>query len=158
MKSMTYYPKNKYSKPFSPKKPVRSFRDLEVYQKTLECAVIIAKDIKPVLVKQKYDFLENMVNCSMSIPLYIAEAHSVRFADFAGGIMGLEKAMAASNKMIVYLEAIKGVYGSKVDGELIDEIIGRYAENRNKTFHLEKSWKRFKEANLDAPMPKLPRY
>ena len=30
---------------FVPKKPVRTFRDLEVYQKTLECAVIIAKDI-----------------------------------------------------------------------------------------------------------------
>lgn len=139
-----------YQKKFTPKKPVRSFRDLEIYQKTLECACIIAKDIKPVLVKQKYDFLENMVNCSMSIPLYIGEAHSIRFADFAAGIMGLEKAMAASNKMIVYLEAIKGVYGSKVDGELIDDIIGRYVETRTKTFHLEKSWKRFKEANPEG--------
>src|SRR3989344_2947753 len=30
---------------FTPKKPVRSFRDLEVYQKTLECSVLIDKDI-----------------------------------------------------------------------------------------------------------------
>ena len=29
---MAYYQKNKYSK-FTPRKPVRSFRDLEIYQK-----------------------------------------------------------------------------------------------------------------------------
>ena len=136
-----------YKKQFVPKKPVHTFRDLDVYQKTMECAVIIAKNIKPALVKAKYEFLENFTNCSMSIPLYIGEAHSIRFADFAAGIAGLEKAMAACNKMIIYLEHIKGVYGGKVDGELIDDIIGRYAESRTKMFHLEKSWKRFKEAN-----------
>lgn len=147
-----------YKQKFTPKKPVRSFRDLEVYQKTLECAVIIAKDIKPVLIKLKYDFVENFINCSMSIPLYIGEAHSIRFADFAAGIAGLEKAMAAGNKMIIYLEAVKGVYGSKVDGELIDDIIGRYAENRSKTFHLEKSWRRFKENNPEGGEKKSFRY
>lgn len=144
---MTEYIKNKYSRPFTVKKPVRSFRDLDVYQKSMECAVIIAKNIKPNLLKLKYDYLENMLNCSMSVPLYIGEAHSTRFADFNGGVSLLEKAMAGCNKMIVYLEAIKGVYGSKVDVGLIDDIIGRYAEGRVKMFHLEKSWKRFKEGN-----------
>ena len=143
---MTYYQK-KYSKTFTPKKPVHTFRDLEVYQKTIECSVIIVKSLKPGLVKLKYDFVENFTNCCMSIPLYIGEAHSVRFADFAAGIAGLEKAMAACNKMVIYLEQIKGIYGSKVDGELIDDIIGRYAESRGKIFRLEKSWKRFREDN-----------
>lgn len=138
---------NKYNKPFTPKKPVRSFRDLDVYQKSIECAVIIAKDMKLKLARLKYDYLENMLNCSMSVPLYIGEAHSVRFADFKGGVSLLEKAMAGCNKMIVYLEAIKGVYGLKMDVGLIDDIIGRYAESRTKMFHLEKSWKRFKESN-----------
>jgi hypothetical protein len=141
---MIYY-QNK--KPFTPKKPVRSFRDLDVYQKSMECAVIIAKDMKLKLARLKYDYLENMLNCSMSVPLYIGEAHSTRFADFKGGVSLLEKAMASCNKMIVYLEVIKGVYGSKVDTGLIDDIIGRYAEGRIKMFHLEKSWKRFKESN-----------
>ncbi len=147
---MTEYIKNKYSRPFTVKKPVRSFRDLDVYQKSMECAVIIAKDMKPNLTKLKYDYLENMLNCSMSVPLYIGEAHSTRFADFKGGVSLLEKAMASCNKMIVYLEAVKGVYGSKVDAGLIDDIIGRYAEGRVKMFHLEKSWKRF-----NVPLPKL---
>ncbi len=144
---MPYYNK----KPFTPRKPVHTFRDLDVYQKAMECSVLIVKNIRPGLVKLKYLFLENFINCSMTIPLYIGEAHSIRFANFGEGVAGLEKAMASSNKMIIYLEQIKGIYGSKVDTELIEDIIGRYAENRGKIFHLEKSWKRFKENNPDGP-------
>jgi len=147
---MTYYQKNKYSKPFTPRKPVRSFRDLDVYQKSMECAVLLIKDLMPTLAafgKSKkeivYSFGENMVNCAMSIPLSIGEAHSMRFASFQGGIALLEKAMSGSNKMIVYLEEIKGVYGAKVDVGFVDDLIRRYADNRTKMFHLEKSWKKF---------------
>jgi hypothetical protein len=142
----TNYQKNKYARPFTPKKPVRSFRDLDVYQKSMECAVLMSKDMKPVLVKLKYDHLENMLNCAMSVPLYIGEAHSMRFADFKGGVSLLEKAMSGCNKMIVYLEAIKGVYGVKVNVGLIDDIVTRYSDSRTKMFHLEKSWLRFREA------------
>lgn len=126
------------------RKPVRSFRDLDIYQKTLECSVLIVKDLVPELEKLGYSFRENMVNCAMSVPLFIGEAHSLRFASFEGGVMLLEKAMAGCNKMIVYLEQMKGVYGEKLDVSLIDDLIGRYADSRTKSFHLEKSWKRFK--------------
>ncbi len=143
-----------YAKQFTPKKPVYSFRNLEVYQKTLECSILIAKNIRPVLIKLKYEFWENLNNCSMSIPLYIGESHSIRFADFAGGVGLLEKAMASSNKMIVYLEHIKGLYGSKVDVELIEDIISRYADSRGKMFRLEKAWKRYRENDLANPKPK----
>lgn len=131
------------------RKPVRSFRDLEIYQRTLECSVIIVKDLVPKLQRLKYKFEENMVNCAMSVPLFISEAHSLRFANFLGGITLLEKSMAGCNKMIVYLEQMKGVYGAKIDVDLIDILINRYAESRIKSFHLEKSWKRFKINEVD---------
>ena len=136
----------KYSKPyaFTPKKPVRSFRDLDVYQKSLECSVLISKNIAPALVKNKYSFTERTVECAMSVPLYIAEGHSLRFADFTLGVGYLEKAMASSNKTVVYLEQAKGLYGSKIDVGLVDDVIGRYMDSRVKMFHLEKSWKRFR--------------
>ena len=110
---MPYY-QNKYSKSFQPKKPVHSFRDLEVYQKPMECSVLIVKDLKPGLVKLKYPFLENMNNCAMSIPLFVGDAHSIRSNNFTEGVNTLEKAMAGCNKMIIYLEQVKGLYGSKV--------------------------------------------
>lgn len=147
---MTYNPNNKYSKPFTVKKPVKSFRDLEIYQKTLECSVLIVKDLMPVLEKLNYSFGENMINCAMSVPLFIGEAHSLRFQSFEGGVTLLEKSMAGCNKMIVYLEQMKGVYGSKIDTDLVDDLIGRYSTSRIKSFHLEKSWKRFKDGDVGS--------
>ena len=136
---------NRYK--FQPKKPVRSFRDLEVYQKTVECSVIITRDIKPGLVKLKYDFLENMINCCMSVPLYVGESHSMRFSDFKLAVATLEKAMQGCNKMIVYLEQAVGVYGSKLDQALIEDLMHRYMDVRGKMFRLEKSWKKYREEN-----------
>jgi hypothetical protein len=138
------YNKN-YKTGFGVKKVVRSFRDLEVYQKMLEASVIVAKDIKPALKKIKYMLADNLTDCSMSIPLYIAEGHSIRFGDHKQGLLLLERAMAGCNKMIVYLEQAKGIYGDKLDGGLIDDLVRRYGEVRTKIFRLEKSWQKWTE-------------
>lgn len=132
-----------------PRKPVRTFRDLEVYQKMIECAVLISKNLMPRLARQKYPFAERLSECAMSAPLLIAEAHSLRFADFALGVGFLEKAMSASNKMAVYLEHVKGMYGAKLDASLIDDLVGRYADCRIKMFRLEQSWKRYRSEYQD---------
>ncbi len=134
-----------YNYKFQPKKPVRSFRDLEVYQKTVECSVIIIRDVRPKLAKLKYDFLENMTNCSMSVPLYVGESHSMRFSDFKLAVATLEKAMQGCNKMIVYLEQMVGVYGAKLDQTLIEDLMHRYMDVRGKMWRLEKSWKKYRE-------------
>ncbi len=54
--------------------------------------------------------------------------------------------------MVIYLEHIKGMYGSKVDVGLIDDVINRYAESRIKTFHLELSWKKWTTTSRDNDM------
>jgi len=143
---MENYIKSKYNNKykFTPKKPVKTFRDLDIYQATLQCSVIVVKNIRPKLITLKYPFVEGITDCTMSVPLFIGEAHSIRFGNFPLGLSLIEKAMSGCNKMIVYLEHIKGIYGNKVDGDVIDEIIARYVESRTKTFHLEKSWKRFR--------------
>ena len=133
---------------FKPKKPIRSFRDLEVYQKTLECAVIYSKDIKPGLVKLQYDLLEGMTNCALSIPLFIAESHGMRFSDFKVAVVTLEKAMLGCNKMIVYLEQVSGIYGAKLSIDLIENLSRSYMDARGKMFRLEKSWQKIRQADV----------
>jgi len=150
------YLQSKYrtNRAFAPKKPVKTFRDLEVYQKTLACAVVVVKDIRPKLVALKYPFVEGVTDCAMNVPLAIGEAHSVRFGDFAKGLSSMERALAGCNKMIIYLEHVKGMYGGKVDGGVLDDAIARYAESRTKAFRLEASWKRWREANaMSVPAP-----
>lgn len=140
----SYQKNNSYKKSFTPKRPVKTFRDLDVYQKPIECAVLISKNIIPTLLKLNYPYTERLSDCALAVPLLVAESHSLRFADFALGVGYLEKAMSATNKMVVYLEHALGLYGSKLDQALIEDIIGRYTESRTKMFHLEKSWKRFR--------------
>lgn len=149
---MQNYAQSKY-KNFTPRKPVKTFRDLDVYQTAMNCAVIVVKNIRPKLATLKYPFLEGLMDCTMTVPLSIGEAHSIRFGDFTKGLALLEKAMSGCNKMIIYLEHIKGMYGSKVDAGVLDEIIARYAETRTKSFHLEQSWKKWGTAprNVGAP-------
>ncbi len=128
---------------YSVKKLVHSFRDLDVYQRTMEASVVVVKNLKAKLVQLRYPFIEGMTQCSMSIPLYIGEAHSIRFGDHARGILLLEKAMADCNKMIIYLEQARGIYGNKLDFDLVDDLIKKYAETRTKIFRLEKAWQKF---------------
>ncbi|MCR4281381.1 MAG: hypothetical protein NUV88_03565 [Candidatus Kaiserbacteria bacterium] len=141
---------------FTPRKPVKTFRDLDIYQKAMECAVIVVKNIRPKLEKLKYPFIDGITDCTMSVPLFIGEAHSIRFGNFPLGLSLIEKAMSGCNKMIIYLEHIKGMYGDKADADgVLDEIVARYAETRTKTFHLEQSWKKWGTAPREITPAKI---
>jgi len=150
-------------KTFSVKRPVRSFRDLEVYQTTLGASVIVVKDIRPKLAKLKYLLIAGLTDCAMTIPLLISEAHSIRFGDHKQGLLLLERAMAGCNKMIVYLEQAEGIYRpapdivlpsggrsrktflTNNDRDLIDDLVRRYSDVRTKIFRLEKAWQKWVE-------------
>jgi len=130
---------------FRPKKPVRSFRDLEVYQKTLECSVLVSADVAPKAEKLGFTRADALALCALSVPLLVAEAHSLRFADFPLALGYLEKAMAGCNKAVVYLDQLKGLYGGKANPDLLDDIAGRYLTARLKMFRLERSWQQYRD-------------
>jgi len=138
---MTYYRKTR----FRPRKPVRTFRDLEVYQKSLEGAVAFSKKILPVIEEKGYQLKEEMTKCSLRIPRLIAEAHSARFDKEESGLKLLDQAMTDSNKMVVYLEQVRDIYSDKVERVLIEELIRKYVRNRRKIFHLYKAWEKFSQ-------------
>ena len=131
---------------FSPRRAVRSFRDLEVYQKTMECSILVGKHIEPELAKQQSPLLDGMRNCALSIPLFVAEAHGLRFASFEKGVATLERAMQDCNKMIVYLEQVTGLYET-IDKELATDLSMRYMLVRGKMLRLERSWQKFRTTN-----------
>lgn len=55
--------------------------------------------------------------------------------------------MQGCNMMIVYLEQILGLYDSKLDTVLLEDLMRRYMDVRGKMFRLEKSWKRYRDEN-----------
>jgi len=120
-------------------KRIRTFRDLEVYQKALEAAVLTTKNILPEI--KEYILQDDMIKCSLDIPNNIAKAHSYRFSK--KGLELLDKAMSQSNQMVVYLEQIRDIYG--IEKVLIEEVIRRYIYNRRKIFNLYNAWKKYEK-------------
>src|SRR3989344_4622545 len=114
---MTYYPK----------RPVKSFQDLEVYQKLLAIAVVIAKRViaRSETTKQsqtdgiatpldtfgaRNDIKEKLIETAFDLPIKIAAAHSLRFGNTEQAIRILEEIMVGCNKIIVYLELYRDLY------------------------------------------------
>ena len=46
-------------------------------------------------------------------------------------------------QMIINLEQARGIYGSKLDFDLVEDLVKKYAETRTKIFRLEKAWQKF---------------
>ena len=154
---------------FTPKKPVKSFLDLEVYQKLLETAVFVAKYIVPLptLPAVRSESLGNaepkvqgsmlqepaisatgrifhqMLPCALGLPHLIAEAHSVRFGGRKDCLILLERAMLHCNKMVVYLEETRDIADTGVASEKFNELIKKYLYIRQKILNLQRSWKKY---------------
>ncbi len=150
---------------FFPKKPVKSFQDLEVYQKALEASVFVANKILPAIIQNKKSktrksakpkegenlnsakelIYKAVAPCALGLPHLIAEAHSVRFGSQQECIVLLEKVMMNCNKMAVYLEQIRDICETGIEWEVFDELIKKYFFLRRKVLNLERSWKNYME-------------
>jgi len=129
---MTYYNKKYY-----PKRPVKSFQDLEVYQKLLAVSVAIAKKVKS----------DRVVTLALNLPVQIATAHSLRFSDPGLAIATLEQAMLNCNLAVVYLEQYRDLAKKKVDPDFFADQIKALLTTRGQILRLQLSWKKFMELN-----------
>jgi len=126
---------NNYQRPYYPRRPVKSFQDLEVYQKLLAVSVAIAKRIA----------LSQLAAIALDLPVKIAAAHSIRFSDQLGAIAKLEEVMLDCNILIVYLEQYRDIENKDIETEFFEEQIKNILATRMKILHLQFSWKKFSE-------------
>ena len=122
-----------YTSTYYPKKPIKSFQDLEVYQKLLAISVAVAKRVKS----------EKAVASALDLPVKIATAHSLRFGDQERAIQILEEIMFACNILIVYLEQYRDLENKEIEPEFFEEQIKNILSTRRKILHLQKSWQKF---------------
>jgi len=136
-----------------PKRPIKSFQDLEVYQKTLGISVVIVKRI-PLPKLQgvesttpadncSINIIDRLHQCVLSLPILIATAHSIRFSNPHEAIDNLEKAMLNINLTIVYLEQFRDIVNNNIETEFFEEQIKNLIQSRSKILHLQLSWKKF---------------
>jgi len=118
---------------YQPKRPIKSFQDLEVYQKLLAVSVAVAKQIKN----------QKAVDLALDLPVKIATAHSLRFADCQKAIAILEEVMLGCNLVVVYLEQYRDIENKEIEAEFFEEQIKILLSTRMKVMHLQMSWKKF---------------
>lgn len=139
---------------YYPKRPVKSFQDLEVYQKLLAIAVTLVKRIALNRPSADVDrsckhvpadvFIQDLRDCVLSLPIKIAAAHSLRFGNSEQAIRILEEIMVGCNKIVVYLELYRDLYNdNKIETEFFDEQIKNILSTRFKILHLQRSWIKF---------------
>lgn len=128
---------------FRVKKPIRSFRDLEVYQRSAEYATEIMTKVIPLLGEGNSPVREKLINCCLRIPESIASAHSRRF-ETGDELNLLDNALEDCNKAVVYLEQARDIFVKEIEDKAVcDDLIKRYILIRRKVFNLYKAWKKF---------------
>ncbi|MFZ2226249.1 MAG: four helix bundle protein [Candidatus Moraniibacteriota bacterium] len=137
---------NYTQKPYNPKKTVKHFTDLEVYQKALEASVFVSKNLcKNTTDETKSYILKNMTALALSIPHQIAESHSCRFGSSDQCLLILDKVMLGCNKMVVYLEQARDICETGVELSQFEEQTKKYFYIRQKVLNLQRVWRKYIE-------------
>lgn len=127
----------------NPKRKIRSFRDLEIYQESYELSLIVNRQIIIKLPnEEKFDLVDQLRRSSKAVPRLIAEGYSKRHQT-KGFQKYLDDALAESNETIVSLSHAKDLYPDHVDVDLVNQLIKRYDLLSRKIFTLTSKWNSF---------------
>ena len=124
------------------KPPIRSFRDLDVYQTTYKAMLLVMKDALPKLpANEKFDLVDQLSRSSKAIPRLIAEGYAKRHQKM-GFQKYLDDAMAECNETIVSLEQCRDIYN--LDKQMIEPLVIMYDRAARQLYKLSLAWTKFK--------------
>jgi four helix bundle protein len=136
------------------KNKIASFRDLEVYQRSYKCAIVVIKNIIPKLPHdEKYDLCDQLRRSVKAIPRLIAEGYSKKH-QVKGFQKYLDDALGESNETIVSLSQTRDIYNIEV--ELCSKTIDEYEIISRQQYRLSLVWASFgrrKNPLLQHPNP-----
>ena len=125
-------------------KPIRSFRDLDVYNITYKAMLLVMKQIILKLPEsERYDLKNQLSRSVKAIPRLIAEGYAKRHQK-AGFQKYLDDAMAECNETIVSLEQYRDLYSQNIEIKLLEELIDTYDKAGRQLYNLSNAWTKFK--------------
>lgn len=126
------------------RKPIRSFRDLDVYQSSYEAAIIVFRQLLPLLPEtEKYDLKDQLSRSTKAVPRLIAEGYAKRHQR-AGFQKYLDDAMAECNESVVGIEMCKDLF--KINSELCERLVDIYDKCGRQLYNLSMAWSKFKRS------------
>lgn len=125
------------------KKVIRSFRDLEVYQRLYKAMLVVLKKVVPKLPEEeKYDLKDQLSRCCKSAPALVAEGFAKRY-QLRSWKKYLEDASGECNEMIHHLSVCVDVYSKFVDPKLSKQLIETYDIANRQLHSLRQTWRDF---------------
>ena len=123
------------------KKPIKSFKDLEIYQSSYEAMILIHKELLSKLPEsEKYDLKDQLSRSTKTIPRLIAEGYAKRHQK-AGFQKYLDDVMGECNETVVGIETSRDLYN--IDSSLCSKLITIYDRVGRQTYNLRMVWKNF---------------
>lgn len=123
------------------KKPIRSFRDLDVYQGSYQLMLIVHKEILPKLPQnEKFDLVDQLSRSTKAVPRLIAEGYTKKHQK-SGFQKYLDDAHTEANETIVGLEQCRDLYN--IDAELCGKLVDQYDKISRQLFKLAEVWDKF---------------
>jgi len=127
------------------KKSIKSFQDLEVYQRFYNLMLIVLREVVPKLpAEERFDLKDQLRRCSKAGPALVAEGFAKRY-QLRSWRKYLEDATGEANEMIHHLSVCRDAYPDFIDKNLCNELIDEYDIVNRQIFYLRKSWKNFHE-------------
>ena len=125
--------------------PVKTFRDLEVYQVTTNLSAELFNLKMPNKYKRNKNVAEEMNNlreASKMVPRLIVESYSDKFSDLDLASQKLEKAAAAVNILVGKMDFISAIVDDPDFRANLSEILNRYQRNKMRIINLKRAWNR----------------
>lgn len=127
------------------KKVIKSFQDLEVYQRLYESMLITLREITPKLPQEeKYDLKDQIRRSCKAGPALLAEGFAKRY-QLRSWKKYIEDTIGECNEMIHHLSVCVDVYYRFVDSKICKELINEYNIANRQLYRLSESWKNFNE-------------
>lgn len=134
-------------------KPIRSFHDLDVYQRSYKASIKVGREIVPKLPKiERFDLADQLRRSSKAVPRLIAEGYGKRHQK-RGFQKYLDDAMAESNETQVGLCHIRDLYPTHIDLSLCKNLIKEYDIISRQLYSLRESWQRFQPISRSPSKP-----
>lgn len=122
---------------------IKSYTDLDVYQRSYRLSVIVCTKVVPKLPKEeKFDLADQLRRSSKAIPRLIAEGFGKRHQK-KGYQKYLDDAISENNETIVSLCHVRDIYFDYVNPQSTQKLIDEYEIVGKQSFRLKQTWDKF---------------
>lgn len=125
------------------KTKIKSYTDLDVYQRSYRLSVIVCTKVIIKLPKEeKFDLTDQLRRSCKAIPRLIAEGFGKRHQK-KGFQKYLDDAIGENNETIVSLCHVRDIYPENILPDSIQKLIGEYEIVGKQLFKLKQTWDKF---------------